>query len=120
MMNNNLKGSLFAIISAIGFGIVPILALYAYEGGVTVITLVFIRFSLTAIFMFSYISLKVRQITVNFVQLIKLFIFGGVIYATQNILYFSALNYIPASLALLVFYTYPIIVAFLTFILGKS
>ena len=119
MLNDNYKGSLYALLSAAGFGTLPILALYAYQGGVSVFSLVFIRYSLTAIFVFSYIFIKNYKIKYSYNKLFKLFIFGGVIYSAQNFFYFSALNYIAASLALLVFYTYPTLVALFSTILGK-
>lgn len=40
-LSKNSKGSLLALFSAAGFGTVPILALYAYQGGVTVFSFIF-------------------------------------------------------------------------------
>ncbi|MGM0409704.1 MAG: DMT family transporter [Bacillota bacterium] len=120
MLNDNYKGSLFAIFSAAGFGTIPILALYAYEGGVSVFTLIFVRYSLTALFVFAFIFLNGIKINMTYKKLFSLFIFGGIIYSAQNFFYFSSLNYIAASLALLVFYTYPTIVAIFTAFFGKK
>ena len=117
-LSNNFKGSLLALFSAAGFGTLPILALYAYQGGVTVFSLIFIRYSLTAIFIFSFIFIRKSKINLTYIELFKLFIFGGIIYSFQNFFYFSALNHIPASLALLVFYTYPTLVAIFSVFLG--
>lgn len=110
-MNNFYLGVLLVFLSASGFGLIPIFALYAYGGGASVTTLLLGRFTLAAILFFSYILYKERTIAVERSQLKYLFLMGGVIYTLQSNLYFSSVKYIPASLAVLIFYIYPVFVA---------
>ena len=119
-LNKNYKGSLYAFFSAFGFGTVPILAIYAYKGGVNVFSLIFIRYSLTALFIFSFIYIKKSSINLSYKEIFKLFVFGGIIYSAQNFFYFSALNHLSASLALLIFYTYPTIIAIFSAFIGEN
>lgn len=110
-LDESLLGSTYGILSAIGFGTVPILALFAYDGGINVITLLFLRFTLASFLLFLYIFLTKRKITLNKKKIINIFIMGGIFYSVFSFCYFSAIKYIPASLAVLIFYTYPFITA---------
>lgn len=98
----------------------PILALYAYQGEVNVNTLLFLRFSLGTLFFFLYVFLKIKKWSINKVQLISLFVLGGIFYTVQSSCYYSSVKYIPASLAVLIFYTYPIFVVILSFFIDKE
>lgn len=117
-MDKNLLGSIYGLLSAIGFGTVPILALFAYDGGINVFTLLFLRFSLAALLLFIYIYFSKTKIKVNKNQLLKIFVMGGLFYSLFSFCYFSAIQYIPASLAVLIFYTFPFIIAGLSYFLG--
>ncbi len=118
-MDKNILGSVYGLLSAVGFGTVPILALFAYQGGIGVFTLLFLRFSLASILLFIYILIKKRNIKITKNQLIKIFIMGGIFYSLFSYCYFSAIQYIPASLAVLLFYTFPFIIAILSHFLGE-
>ncbi|MDZ7671561.1 MAG: DMT family transporter [Halanaerobiales bacterium] len=117
-MDKNILGSTYGLLSAIGFGTVPILALFAYQGGINVFTLLFLRFSLAALLLFVYIYFSKTKIQVSKKQLLKIFVMGGVFYSLFSFCYFSAIQYIPASLAVLIFYTFPFIIAGLSYFLG--
>ncbi|AQS58174.1 DMT family transporter [Desulforamulus ferrireducens] len=119
-MNGFYLGVLLVFLSASGFGLIPIFALYAYGGGASVTTLLFGRFTLAAIIFFGYILYKEKRIPVERSQLKYLFLLGGIIYTLQSNLYFSSVKYIPASLAVLLFYIYPVLVALASSYLDKE
>ncbi|WP_126425163.1 DMT family transporter [Brevibacillus marinus] len=120
-MNPSYLGSVYVLISAASFALIPIFALYAYQGGVSVSTLLFLRFLIAAGLFFSYLFLRKRErLNVTRQQLLQLLLLGGVCYTLQSILYFSSVAYIPASLAVLMFYTFPIFVALLAFLVDKE
>lgn len=98
----------------------PILALYAYEGGVNVPTLLFLRFSIAAGCFFAF--LRFRQIRWHLSRrvLMSLFLLGSVLYAMQSTFFFSAVRYIPPSLVALILYLYPVLVALLATWLEKE
>ena len=61
-LDEKVLGSTYGLLSAVGFGTVPILALFAYEGGIDVYTLLFLRFSLASILLFAYIYITNKKI----------------------------------------------------------
>jgi drug/metabolite transporter (DMT)-like permease len=119
-LNPYYKGVALVLLSALGFGLLPIFAIFAYREGANVNTLLFLRFSLAALFLFAYLGLKRQPLAVSRRQLAALFALGGVLYAAQASLYFSSLRYIPASLTSLLLYTYPFFVALLASIVDKE
>ena len=91
----------------------PIFALYAYRYGMNVPSLLFFRFGLAAILLFTYIKGNKMAWRMPRHEWIGVAFLGMVLYTLQATLYFSAVQYIPASLAALILYIYPILVAFL-------
>ncbi|HWQ61961.1 MAG TPA: DMT family transporter [Negativicutes bacterium] len=119
-MNPYYKGVALVLLSALGFGLLPIFAIFAYREGANVNTLLFLRFTLAALFLFAYLGVKKQRLGVSRRQLIALFALGGILYSAQSSLYFSSLRYIPASLTSLLLYTYPFFVALLASVVDKE
>lgn len=119
-MNNYYKGTFLMVLSSLGFSLLPIFALYAYQGGISVTTLLFIRFLLAAVMMFIFVFKKLRRINLNKKDLLFLFVLGAICYNLQARFYFSSVKYIPASLAALLLYTYPMIVTAISFITDRE
>lgn len=114
------SGCFLVFLSATGFGVLPILALYAYESGVSLTSLLFLRFVFATIFFFGYLFIKSKTWRITKHQCFILFVLGGILYTLQSIFYFSAVKFIPASLAALLLYLYPVFVALLSFIVNKE
>ncbi len=114
-MNPFFIGVGLVFLSAAGFGVLPIFALYAYQGGASVTTVLFLRFLLAAAIFGGYTLFKREQVTLSRFHWISLFLLGGVLYTLQSMFYFSAVKHIPASLAALLLYTFPIYVSILSF-----
>ncbi len=119
-MNQYHKGVALVFLSALGFSLLPIFAIFAYREGANVSTLLFLRFTLASLTLFAYLGVKKRLSTVSRRQLAMMFVLGGVCYSSQASLYFSALHYISASLTGLLLYTFPLFVAFLAAIVDKE
>ncbi|MGI6066632.1 MAG: DMT family transporter [Bacillota bacterium] len=119
-MNNYFKGVIMVLISAFGFALMPSLAIFAYQSQITVLTLLFFRFFLAGILFFLYLYLKPEKVYLSKNTLFKLFLIGAVFYNLQSILYFSAVKYIAPSLAVLIVYTHPVIIALATSILDHE
>lgn len=113
-MNHFYRGAFLVFLSAVGFGLIPIFALYAYKGGANVNTLLFLRFTAAAIFFFILIMVRGIKFQLTRSHVLSLFILGSVLYTLQSNFYFSSVKFIPASLAVLLFYTYPVFVALLS------
>ncbi|MEG6520541.1 DMT family transporter [Desulfotomaculum sp. 1211_IL3151] len=104
------QGVFLIVLSAFSFAFIPIFALYAYAGGASVTALLLFRFILASVCFFTYLKWKNKKISIpkNIKHLVLL---GGGFYTVQSTLYFSSVKYIQVSLAVLIFYTYPIFVA---------
>jgi len=113
------SGYIFTIISAVSFGIMPILARYAYASGADPITVLFLRFLIAAVLMFAI--LFVRKIPLPRGRtLFHLFLMGGLGYVGQSMCYFNALTMASASLVSLLLYLYPVLVTVLSAIFLKD
>lgn len=113
-------GYFLILLSATAFGLMPIFAIYAYDHQVSVNTLLFLRFSFAAIIFFSYLFLKKGFVSITKKQITTFFLLGSILYTLQSSFYFSSIKYIPASLAALILYLYPVFVAILSFFVNKE
>lgn len=104
------KGKFYLILSAIFYGIAPLLANVAYRGGVNGITLTFLRSSAAIPVMFAVIKANGYSMNVTlkqFKQIIVLGVFGGVM---PILLLYLSYNYISIGLAETLHFIYPIII----------
>jgi drug/metabolite transporter (DMT)-like permease len=113
-------GVYLIVLSAAGFGVMPIFALYAYQSKINVMTLLFIRFALSAMVFWSFLWITKQKFKLTKAQVGAFFLMGGVLYTLQSTLYFNSLRFMSASLTTLLFYTYPIIVSLLSFLTGNE
>lgn len=119
-MSQYYKGVGLVLLSALGFGLMPIFAIFTYREGLNVATLLFLRFTLTAICLFAYLAARGEKVALTRRRAGLLFLLGGVLYASQSSLYFTSVRYIPAALAALLLYTYPIFVAVIASVVDKE
>ncbi|MEJ8546704.1 DMT family transporter [Brevibacillus borstelensis] len=97
-----------------------IFAIYAYEAGASVSTLLFLRFLLAALLFFAWMAVKREPLGISKRQGLALFCLGGVLYTLQSLSFFSSVKYIPASMAALLLYTFPVYVAVLNYFVNKE
>ncbi len=101
---------LLMVVSAAAFGVMPILARYAFASGTEPFTVLFLRFTSATLVMFGLcIALRVRFPRGK--ALLALIGLGAVLYVGQALCYFVAITLVPTSLVALVLYLYPGIVA---------
>jgi len=106
-MNNQWLGSIFALISAVCFGLIPIFARFAYANGVSVQGLLFVRFLSAFILMGIFLQLTSEIHIPARNQFWTLMALGGIVYSLGAILYFTSFLYIPVSAAVLIANAYP-------------
>lgn len=125
------QGAALAALSAAAFALLPIFARFAYAGGASVPTVLLLRFAGAGALFFAIGRLRAfaarrggrgrgrpgsgggRTPAPAGRAALPLLALAGVLYAGQSILYFSAVRAIPASLASLLLYLYPALVALL-------
>ncbi|MED4752488.1 DMT family transporter [Brevibacillus choshinensis] len=113
-------GVLYVFVSAAGFGVMSIFAVYAYEAGVSVSTLLFLRFLFASALFFGWLAWRKESFRINRKQVLSLFCLGGIMYTLQSLSFFSAVQYIPTSMAALLLYTFPVFVAILSYFVDKE
>lgn len=117
-MDYRWRGSILVLVSAISFGLMPIFARSAYRNGVGVQELLFLRFLLAFLLMGIFLKWSGKGAIPSRNYLLVLLALGGIGYFLQSVFYFTALLYIPVSVAALVLYTYPAFVMAGSLILG--
>lgn len=108
------------MLGALGFSMMPLFALYAYEGGMTVATLLFIRFLTAAVVFFAYIIFFKKHVPLDIKDILRFILLGGVCYTLQSTFYFSSVKFVSPALAVLILYTFPIFVSVLSYIFFKE
>lgn len=104
------KGYLFAVLSAIIYGCMPLMAKHIYADGVTPISLVFLRnsFSLLPLAILAYREKKTLKIPLKLLPSISLIAFLGC--CITPILLFSSYQHIPSGTATVFHFIYPAVV----------
>ena len=118
-MNRRFTGILLIIISAASFGALAIIGRYAYAAGLDVSTLLFLRFSLAALFMLLWLAWRKEPLPRG-KTLLQLAGMGALGYVGQSFCYLTAIQYASAGLVALLLYLYPSIVALLSLIFLKE
>lgn len=103
-------GVAFVLVSGVSFGAIPLLARISFASGADAITALFARFSLAAACLL-VLMLTRRSRRPSRKQVAALLALGGIVYVGQSLTYFLAMQHMAASVAALVIYIYPAIVA---------
>jgi len=103
-------GVLLILISTVGFSIYPILGKYIFAGGGSLSTVLFVRFTISALFFWIIMIWREGFPRLPLRIWLILWGMGGICYSLMSGLYLSSVRFIPASLAALLLYAYPIIV----------
>ena len=114
-------GSALCIASAIAFGAMAIFGKLAYDAGVGLLTLLFVRFSIAApVLWIAALRRRGALASASRRTLLAGLALGAVGYAMQAALYFAALTRMDASLLSMLLYTFPAIVVAAAIALGRE
>ncbi|MEV4247698.1 DMT family transporter [Streptosporangium canum] len=114
------RGVVATLVSAAGFGLMPVFAFYAYGTGMSVTTLLLLRFAMAAAVFLGWLGLRGRLGRLTGRQWATLALLGGGMYATQSLLYFTAVQRIAPALAVLLLYLYPGLVSVLSAVVERT
>lgn len=106
-------GAALCAISAAGFSTLAILVKLAYAEGMSLPWILCLRFGGASFVLVLYLLLRRIRFVFTLRATFPLFLLGSIGYAVQASLYVGALQRIPASLAALLLYSYPMFVALL-------
>ncbi|WP_042339602.1 EamA family transporter [Desulfosporosinus youngiae] len=110
---DNSVAVLLILISAFWFSVYPILGKVVFAGGAGLSTVLLFRFGISALTLWAITIWREGFPRLSLKSWLSLWLMGGVAYSMMAGLYISSVLYIPASLAALLLYAYPIIVTVL-------
>lgn len=118
-MSLQTKGVILAIISAICYGMNPLGALFLYEEGLNVNSVIFYRFIFASILLAIFMLIKKDSFYLRFKEIIFL-AFLGLLFGISAISLFNSFLYMDAGLASTVLFVYPIFVAIIMALFFKE
>lgn len=103
------RGALFIALSAVGYGVMPILIKIAYEEGAKTFGLLALRFAsaFLALFVIAAIRGKLGDLKVAPRTFSKLALLGGVFFAGTSITLYLSVGLLDPSVAELIYFSYP-------------
>ncbi len=108
-----------ALVSAAGFGVMPVLGKVAYDEGAEPVGVLVVRFALAAVALLVLARLLGQPLPRDR-RLGVLALLGGVGYVGQALFYFTALERISAGLTALLLYVFPALVVVLSAVLLRE
>jgi drug/metabolite transporter (DMT)-like permease len=109
-MNDARLGVLFVLCSGAGFGTLGVLGVVAGEEGLSIPTVLFFRFALATILVWSVLAVRGELRLLSGRNLLVGFALGAFGYAAMSGLYFVGLEFMTAGMVGIVLYTYPVFV----------
>jgi drug/metabolite transporter (DMT)-like permease len=116
---NRIIGVILIVISAASFGTLAIFGRYAYAAGLDTFTLLFLRFTFSALLMAVLLVMR-REALPHGGTLARLVGMGALGYVGQSFSYMTAIKYASAGLVALLLYLYPTFVTVLSAIFLKE
>ena len=118
-MSLQTKGVILAIISAICYGMNPLGALFLYEEGLNVNSVIFYRFIFASILLAIFMLIKKDSFYLKFKEIILLALLG-LLFGISAVSLFNSFLYMDAGLASTVLFIYPIFVAIIMALFFKE
>lgn len=116
----NIWGTVLIIISATAFGLMAIFAKFAYQAQLNMLTILSLRFTIAAAVMWIIVLAKRENPRVERKQLFALLGLGAMGYGLMSTFFFNSVRLIPASIASILLYTYPVLVTALSAVIYKE
>lgn len=117
---SNLKGYLFAAIAAASYGTNPIFAIPLYREGISVTSVLFMRYAMAVAIMFFVTMIKSPKTFVIKPKYVGLLAFMGILMVLSSIALFESYKYLSAGIASTLLFFYPVMVAIIMAIFYKE
>ena len=118
MKSTGALGTISTLIAATGYGSAYVVARIAYDYGLNSLTLNFLRFLVLVALLTLWIAVKRGDFRLPHRAFIVT-LFMGFLIACAGVTNFAAIAFIPVSLAILIFYTYPLVTLILNSIVER-
>lgn len=116
---NSVKGLIYAVVSSSTFGLVPLFAIPALKAGVSVHSVVFYRFAISALLVGVVLLARRENLRIEKRQLPVIAGFAF-LYAATSFLLTQSYLYIPSGLATTLHFLYPVLVTILMVVFFKE
>lgn len=121
MKSNEQLGSLYAILSGFLYGFIGYFGLSAMNGSLAASTMLFWRFLISSLIIAVILLPRLKTRNDSLKSMSKAFVTGMVYYSLSTLLYFYSAEYIGSGLAMVIFFTYPVMIMLLNyFFYGQS
>lgn len=117
---SNLKGYLFAAIAAASYGTNPIFAIPLYREGISVTSVLFMRYAMAVAIMFFATMIKSPKAFIIKPKYVGLLAFMGILMVLSSIALFESYKYLSAGIASTLLFFYPVMVAIIMAIFYKE
>jgi drug/metabolite transporter (DMT)-like permease len=119
--NQKLVGTLFVMMSSLGFSIGPSLAKHAYDSGSNPLGVMTVRFTIASLIMLILRQIILRKEPLPTLKIIlEMFAIGTLGITTVSFAYFLAIESIDTGLAIVLWYCNPLIVVLMSWIFLKK
>ncbi len=119
--NQRASGTLFVMASSVGFAVVPTITKTAYDEGANALGVMTPRFVLAAILITAIrLVFGRKEGWPELKAIIAMLLIGAIGVTSVSLLYFLAIDQIDSSLAIVLWYAYPVVVLLLAWIFEKK
>lgn len=120
VISNENKGILYAISSGLCFGLLGYFGVTLVQAHLSIYTMLFWRFAVGSVVVLLCLLPSYKAIFHQPKEVVKVFFYGVTFYSITAILYFISCIYIGTGLAMVIFFTYPVMVILLNKVLYKT
>lgn len=114
-------GTVFVMISSLGFSIGPTLAKNAYDAGANPLGVMTVRFTIASLIMLVLRQIAMRKAPIpDWPVLLEMFAVGALGITTVSFTYFLAIETIDTGLAIVIWYCNPMLVVLISWIIYKK
>lgn len=117
---SHIKGYIFAAIAAASYGTNPIFAIPLYREGISVTSVLFMRYAMAVAIMFFATMIKSPKAFVIKPKYVGLLAFMGILMVLSSIALFESYKYLSAGIASTLLFFYPVMVAIIMAIFYKE
>ncbi|MBN9228139.1 MULTISPECIES: DMT family transporter [Legionella] len=115
MINQEYRGSIYAILSGFLYGFIGYFGVSAIHGNLSASTMLFWRFLIASMIILIFMLPKIKKNTDSYKNMLIAFCTGVFFYGISTWLYFLASHYIGSGLAMVIFFTYPVLIMLLNY-----
>ncbi|STY29597.1 transporter [Legionella wadsworthii] len=115
MINQEYRGSICAILSGFLYGFIGYFGLSAMSGNLSASTMLFWRFLISSIIIFLFLLPQIKKNNDSYKNMFIAFLTGTFFYGLSTWIYFLSSFYIGSGLAMVIFFTYPVLIILLNY-----